>query len=357
VPGYVRRSTTADQNLKPERTTSIEIGTELRFLKNRIMLDATYFTMDSKDQIVRAPVSNVSGYSFYYTNIGLIRNKGVELLITGKAVQTTDFTWDIALNWSKMSGRVIEMPAELQEIAYYDNTVGSLKVKQGSRVADLWGFDYQRAPDGQMLIYATTGFPVTSTALTQYGNALPDWIGGLTNNFNYKGLGLSVLMEWRQGGDVIDLGERNALRSGSIKLTERRYEQVVFNGVVEQKGSDGKSTYVPNTKVVYLDDLLYNPSTSTRFNGWSQLNIQDGSWFRIRTVSLNYSLPKSLIGNSIFKNGVRFNASGTNLFLNTPFRGYDPEALTFGSGTNLIGFVGRNNPSTRSFQVGITANF
>lgn len=357
VPGYVRRSTTADPNLKPERTTSIEFGTELRFLKNRIMVDATYFTMDSRDQIVRAPVSNVSGYSFYYTNIGLIRNKGVELLITGKAVQTKDFTWDLALNWSKMSGKVIEMPAELQEISYYDNTVGTLKVKQGSRIGDLWGYDYLRAPDGQMLINATTGFPVTSTVLTQYGNALPDWIGGLTNNFNYKGLGLSVLMEWRQGGDVIDLGERNALRSGSIKLTERRYEQVIFNGVVETKGSDGKSTYAPNTKVVYLDDLLYNPSTSTRFNGWSKLNIQDGSWFRIRTVGLNYSLPKSLIGNTVFKGGVRINATGTNLFLNTPFRGYDPEALTFGSGTNLIGFVGRNNPSTRSFQVGLTANF
>jgi outer membrane receptor protein involved in Fe transport len=88
VPGYVRRSTTAADNLKPERTTSMEFGTELRFLRNRVMVDATYFTMDSKDQIVRAPVSNVSGYSFYYTNIGLIRNKGVELLLPIKPVQT-----------------------------------------------------------------------------------------------------------------------------------------------------------------------------------------------------------------------------------------------------------------------------
>ena len=322
------------------------------------MVDATYFTMDSKDQIVRAPVSNVSGYSFYYTNFGLIRNKGVELLLNGKLVQAKGFTWDVSVNWSKMAGKVIEMPAELTEITYYDNTVGSLKVKQGSKIGDLWGYDYARAPDGQLLINASTGFPETSlfsqgsTALKQYGNAMPDWIGGLTNTFNYKGISLSFLLEWRHGGDVIDLGERNALRSGSIELTERRYEQVIFKGVVK----DGEN-YVPNTKAVYLDDLLYNPSTSTRFNGWSKLNIQDGSWFRIRTVNLGYALPSSLIGNSIFKNGVRFNFTGTNLFLNTPFRGYDPEALTFGSGTNRIGFVGRNNPSTRSFQLGVTANF
>ena len=317
------------------------------------MVDATYFTMDSKNQIVQAPVSNVSGFSTYYTNIGLIRNKGVELLVTVKPVQVKSFSWDVAVNWAKLSGKVIEMPDALQEISYYDNTVGSLKVREGSKIGDLWGYDYKRAPDDQMLINATTGFPETSTTLTQYGNAQPDWIGGLTNTFNYKGLSLSVLMEWRHGGDAIDLGERNALRSGTLKLSERRNEQVIFNGVVQQ--SDGSLR--PNTKPVYLDDSFYNPSTSTRFNGWSKLNIQDASWFRIRTASLNYSLPKKLLGNSLFKGGVRFTLTGTNLFLSTPFRGYDPEALTFGSGTNLIGFVGRNNPSTRSYQFGVNLNF
>lgn len=354
TPGYIRKLAAADQNLKPERTTSIEIGTELRFFKNRLMVDATYFTMDSKNQIVQAPVSNASGFSTYYTNIGLIRNKGVELLVNIKPVQIRNFSWDIAVNWSKLTGRVIDMPDALQEISYYDNTVGSLKVREGSKIGDLWGYDYKRAPDGQMLINPTTGFPETSTTLTQYGNAQPDWIGGLTNTFNYKGLSLSILAEWRHGGDAIDLGERNALRSGSIKLTERRNEQVIFKGVVLNQADN---SYTPNTKAVYLDDLLYNPSTSTRFNGWSQLNIQDASWIRIRTVSLNYSLPKKMLGNSVFKGGVRLSLTATNLFLSTPFRGYDPEALTFGSGTNLIGFVGRNNPSTRSFQFGVNLNF
>ena len=357
VPGYVQIPTTADPNLKPERTTSIEVGTELYFVKNRFMLDATYFTMDSKNQIVKAPVSNVSGNSFYYTNIGLIRNKGVELLLNAKIVNKGNFKWDASVNWSKMKGKVIEMPKELAEISYYDNTVGSLKVKQGSNIGDLWGYDYLRAPDGQVLVNAGTGFPETSKTLTQYGNALPDWIGGLTNTFSYKNLSLSALLEWRNGGDVIDLGERNALRSGSIKLTERRYEKVIFNGVVAQKATDGALSYVPNTKEVYLDDSFYNPSTSTRFNGWSKLNIQDGSWIRLRTVSLNYGLPKKAIANTVFKNGVRMSLTGTNLFLNTPFRGYDPEALSFGSGTNLIGFVGRNNPATKGFKFSLNANF
>lgn len=357
VPGYVRRSTTAADNLKPERTTSIELGTELRFFRNRLMLDATYFTMDSKDQIVRAPVSNVSGYSFYYTNIGLIRNKGVELLASFKPVHTSRFSWDLSLNFTKMSGKVVEMPDELEEIAYFDNgSRGVLKVREGSKVGELWGLDYLRAPDGQMLIQSN-GFPLTSLVTTPYGNALPDWTAGLTNSFNYRGLGLSFLLEWRKGGDVVDLGERNAFRSGSIEITGRRYEQVVFKGVVEQKSADGSVTYVPNKKAVVLDDAFYNPSTARYMGNSAEFNIQDGSWFRLRTVTLSYAIPKAALAKTVFKNGVRFSFTGTNLFLNTRFRGYDPEALTFGSGTNLIGFVGRNNPATRSFQLGINANF
>ncbi|MCE7039624.1 SusC/RagA family TonB-linked outer membrane protein [Dyadobacter sp. CY312] len=356
VKGVFRRATTAAEDLQPERTTSMEFGTELRFFKNRIMVDATYFTMDSKNQIVRAPVSNVSGYSFYYANLGLIRNQGVELLINAKAIETKDFSWNLDLNFSKMSGKVLEMPEGIEEISYYDNgSRGVLKVVKGSKIGELWGLDYLRAPDGQKIIQSN-GFPLTSIVTTPYGNALPDFTAGLTNTFRYKGLALSLLFEWKKGGDVVDLGERNAFRAGSIKVTETRNERVVFKGVVEQKSADGQVTYVPNTREVVIDDAFYNPSTARYMGNSAEFNIQDGSWLRLRTVSLNYSLPKSILANSAFE-GVRFSVTGTNLFLSTPFRGYDPEALTFGSGTNLIGFVGRNNPSTRSFQFGVTANF
>lgn len=357
VKGLIRRPTTAAADLKPERTTSIELGTELRFFNNRLMVDATYYTMDSKNQIVRAPVSNVSGYSFYYANLGLIRNHGVEFLINGNAVKSRNFSWDLSLNFTKMSGKVLEMPEGIEEIAYFDNgSRGVLKVVKGSKIGDLWGLDYMRAPDGQLLIQAN-GYPLTSLVTTPQGNALPDFTAGLTNTFNYKGIGLSFLFEWRKGGDVVDLGERNAFRSGSIKITERRYERVVFKGVVEQKDGSGQVTYIPNTKEVVLDDNFYNPSTARYMGNSAEFNIQDGSWLRLRTVGLNYSLPSKLISGTAFAGGVRFTFTGTNLFLNTPFRGYDPEALTFGSGTNLIGFVGRNNPATKSFQLGITANF
>ena len=348
VPGFRRVSSTAEPDLKPERTTSIEIGTELRLLKNRVSIDATYFTMDSRDQIVRAPVANSSGFSSYFTNIGLIRNRGVELLMRASLIKQKNFSWDVTVNASTQSGEVVEMPDYLKEITYYDNGVTALKVRQGSKIGDLWGFDYSRSPDGQVII-GTNGLPVLDqTQQVVMGNALPKWLGGLTNTFAYKGVSLSFLLELRQGGDAADVAEVNSIRNGITQLTERRYERAVFNGVV--KNTDG--TFTSNTNAVVLDDNYYR---AFLFYGWGGVAIQDASWFRVRNINLGYSLPDAITKRTPFKRGVRINLTGTNLFLSTPFRGYDPDALTFGSGTNLVGFVGRNNPATRSFQ--LTLNF
>jgi outer membrane receptor protein involved in Fe transport len=341
VDGYRRVSTTADPNLKPERTTSLEIGTELRLFNNKLMIDATYFSADSRDQIVNAPVTNASGYSRYFTNIGLIRNKGVELTVTGRPIQTASgFRWETTLNYSKTQGTVEEMPAALEEIVYFDNGVSQLKVRQGSQIGDLWGFDYRRSPDGQ-------------TKSVVSGNALPNFIAGWNNSFNYKGFSLSFLLEWRDGGHVVDLAEVNAVRNGVTELTAQRYERVVFKGVTETINPDKSVSYAPNTNLIVLDDDFYR--TASRFFNWRGFNIQDGSWFRLRSINAGYSLPKAMLAKTPFST-IRFTATGVNLFLNTPFRGYDPEALSFGSGTNIIGYVGRNAPSTRSFQFGVNVS-
>jgi TonB-linked SusC/RagA family outer membrane protein len=351
VDGYIRSSLTANPNLKPERTASTEVGAELRFFRNRLVIDGTYFTMDSKDQIVNAPVTNASGYSNYYTNIGLIRNKGIELMISGKPVVSKNFTWESSINWSKLEGTVVEMPSDLKEIVYYDNVYTQLKVVQGSKLGDLWGYDYKRSPDGKVIL-GTNGFPTVDLSKSVVmGNALPNWQAGWNNTFVYKNFSLSCLLEWRQGGSVVDLAEQNSVRNGVTKLTERRYEQVTFNGVTETKNADGTFSYATNTKQVFLDDNFYR--SSTQFYYWGGFTIQDGSWIRVRNVNVGYALPKGILAKSPFSM-VRFTLTGTNLFLNTPFRGYDPEALGFGSGSNLVGYVGRNTPSTRSFQFGVS---
>jgi TonB-linked SusC/RagA family outer membrane protein len=347
VPGFRRSSGVGDITLQPERTTSIEFGLEMAFLKNRLTLDASYFTMDSDKQIFAVQVPVSSGFATYTTNAGLIRNRGIELLLTGKIIDTKDFKWETTVNWSRLRNTVKSMPPSLAEITYFEtNNRAALRIVEGGSMGDLYGRDYVRHSSGAVQIGAN-GFPaVDYSQYKKFGNALPDWQMGISNNLSYKGLSLGFLLDWRQGGTVVDMAELNAIRNGITRMTATRYEQVVFKGVK----ADGS----PNDIPVIIDQNFYR--TFAQFPDYQGAIMQDGSWFRVRNASLAYALPKSVLAKTPFS-VLRVNLTGNNLFLNTPFRGYDPENLTFGAGDNRIGFVGRNSPSTRSFTVGLNVSF
>ncbi|MDZ7900401.1 MAG: SusC/RagA family TonB-linked outer membrane protein [Arcicella sp.] len=347
VPGFRRSSGVGDINLQPERTTTMEFGLDLAFLKNRITVDASYFTMDSDRQIFAVQVPNSSGFATYTTNAGLIRNNGIELLVTGKIIDSKNLKWETSINWSRLRNTVKSMPPNLSEITYFEAfRRAALRIVEGGSMGDLYGRDYNRNANGEVLI-GTNGFPsIDYTQYKKFGNALPDFQAGMTNTISYSGLSLSVLMDWRSGGTVVDMAETNTIRNGISRLTQTRYEQVVFNGV----RADGSV----NTTPVIIDQNFYR--TASQFPDYQATVMQDGSWFRVRNASLSYRLPQKMLNKLPFSN-VRLNVTGNNLFLSTPFRGYDPENLTFGSGDNRIGFVGRNTPSTRSFMVGVNVTF
>ena len=347
VPGFRRSSGVGDINLQPERTSTTELGLEMGFLNNRVTLDASYFVMNSDRQIFAVQVPNSSGFATYTTNAGLIRNRGIEVLVTAKIVDTKDFKWETSINWSRLRNTVQSMPPNLSEITYFEtNNRAALRIVEGGSMGDLYGRDYVRNASGAVLIGAN-GFPaVDYSQYKKFGNALPNWQGGMSNTLSYKGLSLGFLLEWRQGGTVVDMSEMNTIRNGITRMTGTRYEQVVFKGVK----ADGSVNDIPVT----IDQNFYR--TFSQFPDYQGPIMQDGSWFRVRNANLSYSLPKNILAKTPFS-VLRFNITGNNLFLNTPFRGYDPENLTFGSGDNRIGFVGRNSPSTRSFTVGLNVSF
>jgi hypothetical protein len=197
-------------------------------------------------------------------------------------------------------------------------------------------------------LIGANGFPIVNQ--TQYvpvGNAIPDFILAGTTRLRYKDLSISALFEWRNGGNVVDLSQRNSLRNGILTSTQRRYEEVVFNGVL----ADG----TPNTRPVEINETtLYRDFG--RYNGASEILMQDGSWLRLRNVTVAYNLPTKLLKNLPFKNiGLRL--SGNNLWLNTPYRGYDPEGNQFGSASNVMGFTGFVTPPTRNVTIGLNISF
>jgi TonB-linked SusC/RagA family outer membrane protein len=344
-------SSLSDVSLRPERTKEIEIGAELRFFKNRFGLDFTYFTRNSVDLIQPLPVSNTTGYARYLSNVGEIRNRGVELAVNTTPIKAKDFRWDVNFTFTQFSGDVVRISDSIQQFDLFDasptSTPITYRYKTGGKVGDLYGFQFRKHSSGAMLIGAN-GFPTVNT--TQYvlvGNAIPDFIAAATTQLTFKGVSVSGLFEWRKGGDMVDLSQRNSIRNGLLENTERRYEQMIFNGVL----ADGSKNTIPvevNEVTLYRD---FN-----RYNSASELLIQDGSWLRLRNISVAYAVPNSLMKKLPFS-GLTIRLTGNNLWLNTPYRGYDPEGNQFGAGSNIFGFTGFVTPPLRSYAIGLNVNF
>ncbi|MTI89435.1 MAG: SusC/RagA family TonB-linked outer membrane protein [Balneolaceae bacterium] len=346
--GFSKDTRAGDPNLKPEITTSYELGTDLRFFNNRLRLDLTYFKQASKNQIVAFPVSNPSGLSRYTTNAGEIQGEGVEVLLNGTPFRQQDFSWDVSVNWSSVSSEVTEMPEGLDVIEFANSGFPGVvsRIQEGGEMGDLYGYKFEYTDKGELLI-GDDGLPTIRTdTLVKVGNALPDWQGGITNNFNYKGLSLSFLIEVRMGADAYDSGQRNSIRNGILEITKWRNDEVIFQGVT----SNGS----PNDKPVRIGQNLYRSSTS--FNRASEILVQDASWIRLRNVRLSYELPSRLT-QKLSVASASFSISGRNLFLNTPFRGFDPEGQQYSAGSNTYGFTGLNIPPTRSLSFSMNLKF
>jgi TonB-linked SusC/RagA family outer membrane protein len=347
VAGFRRSTVIGADDLRPERTKGTEFGLDMRFF-NRFGFELTYYDQNTIDQIFRIPITNATGFSQLVANSGQINNKGVELSLNITPIKRGDFRWDMRLNFTRNRGTVKSVAEGIDKVVVFDGAYIVNQLVPGGRVGDLYSL-YQMVRDsatGQLKIGAN-GYPLLNSTLSKVGNALPDFTSALINTLSFKGLSVSAQIEWKNGGDVYDMGRRNSIRNGNIKVTELRNQLVVFKGVL----ADG----TPNTKEVEIDaDNFYR--SGTLWNGSSDMLLQDASWWRLRNVSVSYIVPTHLLKKTKFSN-FSLTLSGNNLWLNTPFAGFDPEALQNGSGSNAYGFAGLTIPSVKSYSIGLNATF
>lgn len=363
VSGVRRDIKVGSESLRPERTKGLEFGGEFHFLKNRITLDANYAILNSVDQIVPVPISYASGFDIFVTNAGKIRNNSLEFLLTANVINTPEFKWDINANWSKTKGRVLSMPPGVSEIQFNPETPWVKQIiKTGGRPGDWYGWPYLRVSDpsspynGQLILDAN-GYPSTTQQLSDnflVGNAYPDWVGGIGSTLNYKGFTFSFLFSFKKGGDVFDIPRTQRYTTGIGAETQMRNEMVIFKGV-KNTGTAANPVYVPNDKAALIDQSFYNNSFAYRLSTENN-GFQDASWVRLQNVSLAYELPKKWL-NKTFIKSASLSVTGNNLWLSTPFNGFDPEASAYGAGSNSVGYVGTGIPSTRSIYVGVNVNF
>lgn len=374
IPFHQSR-TLGNFNLRPEFTSTLEAGTELRFINNRIGVELVVYQQKSKDLLVPVAVTPTTGFEKAYVNAGEINNKGLEVTLSAMPVHKNDFTWDFKVNFSTNSNKVVKLNENLAEIAIstqygYLNSSVTTKLVPGQAYGALYGRTYKRyygsATDDKItlrkdlpLLIGANGFPVLDDASNQryLGNSLPKWIGSTQQTFRYKQLTLSLLLDVRQGNYKYNQLSNFLSAFGESKETEHRDQTIVFNGVL----ADGSQ----NTKPVYLgqakgpDGVDYGAGFYRNYyRGASENFIEDASWVRLRSASLSYTLPAQWLKATKTISGATVSFTGNNLWLHTKYSGFDPETSSSPSGDNASdAFSGFTYPATRSFLFSLNLQF
>jgi hypothetical protein len=372
---WTRGDRRGEQSLKPERTTTTEFGTEFRFLNNRLGLDFTWYKLNSRDQIIPVFISPTTGFTSVISNAGEIQNKGIELVLNGTPISSNNFSWDATLNYSRNRNKVVSIVEGLTEIVIgewfgYVQSTATMKYVPGYPVGNIYGTSYQRyygnKTDDKMTIDhslpiviaatgANRGFPVRDLTQRILGNSQPDWTGGLTNNFTYKNLRLSFLFETQQGQDRYNQLGNYQSAFGTAPYTLDRSTSKIFPGVLP----DG----TPNTQLVYVgqgvgpDGRDYTEGFYRNVHrGITENFVEDASWVRLRNLSLSYKIPTGFL-KTAFVRDATVTFTGNNLLLWTDFSGFDPDASSFHSGSNVDAFTGFAYPAVRSYLFSINLNF
>ena len=352
----------ASRDLMPEMSYSWEIGTDIKFFDNRTRLDFAYYSTKVDNQIVTVRVSPSSGYILQTRNEGAIRNHGIEFTLDQDIIKRKNFNWTMGLNFGLNRGSVVSLPEDVHEItgSQYGDIFTSAYL--GGSTTALTGKDYLRVTDENseyygMVIVDEKGFPKINPNKNEYiGNREAKFQAGLNSSMNIYGVQLSFLFDARVGGDVVNVTGRNLISSGNHNILEKyRGRQVVFNGVKEDLDAKGNVIgYNDNTTPITLNQtniINYFYNVSTNF-------IEDGSYLRLSYVTVGYDFAKLMKNQKFFK-GLKLNFTCNNVFLLTKYTGTDPvcNASTSAKGTGSAGIDNSPVPSTRSYNISLSASF
>ncbi len=359
--GFESNGILGNNELKAEITTTIEFGTDLRLYKDRIGLDLTYFNALTEDALLNVTIPFSSGYSERTLNSAIIRNKGIEAVLTAEIVRKKDFVYEASANFTRLRNEVERLAPDLEVIRL--DPFGSQRVVAGHPFGTFFGTQFLRDDAGNMVIDRATGLPFADPEEGVVGDPNPDFLLGLRNTFSYKGFTFSFLLDIRQGGDVYN-GTKGVLNFfGRGAETLDREDRIVFDGVLGDRNEDGSITITGEANDIEIvkggtaaGGTNPNFYTNYGFVNLTELNIEDGSWMRLRDVSINYQIPAKWLEKVPF-GAASVTLSARNLFLITDFTGIDPETNLSGSSSNVFGYDYFNNPNTRSYGVNVNVTF
>lgn len=342
-------------NLKPERTSEMEFGTESSFFNNRLTLDASVYKRTTKDLIVGVPLDPSTGFLTKALNIGDVENKGIEIAIGLKPFKGENFSWDINYTFTKNLNEVTKVLDDRRiDFGPISNGITFSAIK-GEPIGSYFGLAPKKNNLGQYIVDENTGVNIPTDDVQLLGNGQRKFIMGLQNTFKYKNLSLSFALDWKEGGKMYSHTKNlSSFVGNGIETTyNNRNTFIVPNSVID----NGDNTYSENTTPIALEDLwaYFNDNDNPSSQG---TNLIDKTFIRLRDISLYYNLNKNFVkklGLTKFTIG----AYGRNLFLWTPNDNpyVDPEVTSFGN--DLLSEFGEfaANPSQRAYGGVIKLSF
>ena len=358
---YTLPNTLNNKNLKPEMTSSWELGAELRFFENRLGLDFTYYDKKSENQIIPVAVSGASGYSFQVINAGEITNKGVELFLTAIPVRVKNiFEWTITGNFARNRNMVVSLAPGIDNLQLgvgpFNITVNAAV---GQEYGQLMGSDFVYDKDGKKVVGANGRY--LKSAVKALGSILPDYNLGIGNDFKIYGFNLHVLFDIQHGGKFFSTtkmwGTYTGILAESVKDNIRDAGIVLDAMVAKTDPVTGAVIYNPDgsaqTTGVNTKNIGAYTWTTDFYNGPAMQNVLDASYIKLREITLTYTIPSKLTG-PIQNLKVGLFARNLATF-GTAMVGIDPETNT--SAGNVQGIEGAGLPSTRTFGFNIGFNF
>ena len=352
-----------NENLKPEMTTSYEIGAEARFLNDRINADFSYYWTRCEDQYITGfRLSYATGFVLNNMNVGTFTTHGWELHIDGDIIRSqSGFRWNLGVNLDASTSKVTELPDNVSE--YYNAYTwlsGNLRngISVGHPVTTMTGRAYERNEKGDILIDPGTGLPIVGSDWKILGDRQPKLSFGINTNFSYKNLRLSALFSGRLGATVVNATKRDMMGTGSSweSVALRESEPVVFKGVLKNGKENSDNPTINNIAVTYSNygSAIYAGGDED----WLEDNV---NYMRLSELRLSYQVPgkwlQRVTGN--FVSSANIWVKGTDLVTFTNYSGIDAvgnsnSAALGGSGGIGIDFWGIPNPRGYSFGVSLT---
>ncbi|WP_118973620.1 SusC/RagA family TonB-linked outer membrane protein [Taibaiella koreensis] len=351
--------TTPDQlynaQLKPERTSEVEAGLDLRFLNDRLSLSVTYYDRQTRNQIWVVALPPEIGYGSKIVNGGNVQNRGIELSLNATPLVLGDFRWETGVNFSRNKNKVLDLNTNDGSIGGIETFIigterrtqkVSIVAMKGMSLGTIIGTDYVLDANGNRKVLPDGSYDVTSKPVV-IGDANPDFIGGFSNTFSYKGIYLSGLIDFQKGGDFFSYTNLYGNKSGLLEETaaDGIRENGVINPGVKADGS-------PNDKVISARDH-FNVDGGNRI---SKANLYDGSFIYLRELRLGWNLPQKWLGKTKMQSA-RLSLVGRNLWLihsNAP--NVDPSFINNSIG-NTPGLEGGALPPVRSYGVNLNITF